>query len=72
MSRDHVVSVRLTDAERVTLDAMGGLAAVLRQLLHTYQAAAVPPLHAVTGNAPYAVTWDDGTFGAQWPQSKTA
>lgn len=72
MSRDRIVSVRLTEAERAALDAMGGLAVVLRQLLHNYQAASVPPLHAVTGNAPYAVTWHDGTFGAQWPQSVTA
>ncbi len=77
MRRDHIVSVRLTDAELAELKEMGVPSDVLRELLREaigpkVPASSAPAVPTSTAAAKSWVTWGDGTFGAQWPASVTA
>lgn len=66
--RTEVVSVRLTKAERVRLDEMGGPSAALRRLLEPVHIC--QPNIVMTGPGPLqgaSLVWDDMTVGGTWP-----
>jgi len=81
MSRDNIVSVRLTDEELAALRKMGRPSEVLRQLLRDEIRAArkllAAPL-AMTGSSTGTsgggglVLWNDGTVSPIYPQPNTA
>ena len=78
MSRDNIVSVRLTDDELVALREMGRPSEVLRQLLRDeiraktrpatnwpyFGQASVTSSGRITTNS---FAWYDGTVGPNWP-----
>lgn len=78
MSRDHVISVRLTDGQHRALAARARLAGcsvsdLIRRLV---VAPAVPDGMRIGGGAiacpaPSAITWYDGTPSGTWPALNT-
>lgn len=73
MSRDHVVSVRVTEAELEQLHAMGGPTTALRTLLGRNNAAnPLPPMRVlpITTNglapSPVFVRWNNGAVGSNY------
>lgn len=72
MSRDHVVSVRLTATDHARLQARGGrLSDTVRAII---QAAWAPPLPAgeSLGHIAPTFVWFDGTANdGQWPDLNT-
>jgi hypothetical protein len=69
VKRDHIVSVRLTDAEYARLCRRGRPSEVIRQLLDPAGARTVIPV--TTCPPPIFMSWSDGTFGQTYPQLVT-
>lgn len=74
MTRDHIVSIRLTDEEHAALKRLGRPSEVLRHVLRESRR---PPEQVViipattSPVAPGYVMWMDGTVGQSWPQALT-
>jgi hypothetical protein len=73
VTRDHVVSIRLTAAERDALGRLGGRPSdVFRRLLRDALRPAQWPLVITTSpTAPGHCVWMDETVGQTWPQAAT-
>lgn len=76
MSRDRIVSVRLTDAEHSELTKLGKPSDVVRRALKVLAAVMRTPMTVKTvpldtRGAPTRMTWSDGTVGPNWPEVKT-
>lgn len=68
MSRDNIVSVRLTDAELADLKRRGKPTDILRSLLHqSPPRSVVVPINTASIAPGYCVIWHDGTAGPNWP-----
>lgn len=74
MTRDRIVSIRLTDQEHAALQRLGRPSDVLRRVLREE---ARPPVQQVTPastlapTAPGFAMWMDGTVGQMWPPMET-
>jgi hypothetical protein len=77
MSRDHVVSLRVTEAEMEQLRQMGGPTAALRRLLGRNAADPLPMQRVIpiTTNglapSPVFIQWNNGAIGANYPAVMT-
>lgn len=76
MSRDNVVSIRVTDAEMDRIRDLGGPSAVLRGALNN-AANPLPPMRLlpITTNglapSPVFIQWNNGAIGATYPAVMT-
>jgi hypothetical protein len=70
VTRDHIVSIRLTDAERARLLRLGRPTDVIRRLITEAFSLPLPRGESV-GYTPPKVIWYDGTTGGMWPEAVT-
>lgn len=71
MTRENIVSIRLTDAERAQLAVLGRPTDVLREAIRSAFAPPLPVGASVGYTAPRFV-WHDGLAnGGTWPEENT-